>query len=131
MPSSTIEVRRTYSLADEISIVNAVHAAIVDAFQIPSRARNVILTVHQPHRFPCPPDCEDPDRFTNVNIFARPGRTLAAKRKLYKGVVDRLELLGIPGSCVLIKFHELAAENIAVRGGQALCDLDLGYPVNV
>jgi hypothetical protein len=32
---------------------------------------------------------------------------------------------------VLVRVIEQPAENFGVRGGQALCDVDVGYPVNV
>jgi 5-carboxymethyl-2-hydroxymuconate isomerase len=130
MPSTTIEVRRNYSEAEETAILEAVHGALVEAFHIPPHFRNLILVVHPPHRFLGRPDRENPDRFTNISIFVLPGRTLEAKRRLYKAIVERLEPLGIPAMCVLIKLHELPSENIAVRGGQAVCDIDLGYSLD-
>ncbi|MDQ8043712.1 MAG: hypothetical protein AAGC46_03595 [Solirubrobacteraceae bacterium] len=35
MPSTTIDVRREYTEADEAAIIDAVHAALVAAFRIP------------------------------------------------------------------------------------------------
>ena len=131
MPSSTIEVRRNYSEAEEVAILDAVHSALVEAFRIPPSYRNLTLVVHPPHRFQGRTDCPDPERVTNISIFVLPGRSLAAKRRLYAAIVERLEPLGIPRLCVLIKLHELAPENIAVRGGQAVCDVELGYPLDV
>lgn len=131
MPSSTVEVRRQYSEAEEVAILDAVHGALVEAFQIPAGFRNLTFVVHAPHRFQGRDDCPDPDRLTNISIFVLPGRSLDAKRRLYTGIVESLERLGIPRLCVLIKLHELAPENIAVRGGQAACDVELGYPLDV
>ncbi len=131
MPSTTIEVRRTYTEAEETALLEAVHAALVDAFRIPSGYRNLTLVVHAPHRFLGRLDCPDPDRLTNISIFVLPGRSVDAKRRLYAAIAERLEALGIPRLCLLIKLHELPPENIGVRGGQALCDVELGYPLNV
>ena len=131
MPSTTIEVRRHYSEAEEVAILEAVHAALVEAFQIPPSYRNLTLLVHPPHRFLGRLDCPDPERLTNISIFVLPGRSIEAKRRLYTAIVDKLEALGIPRMCVLIKLHELAPENIAVRGGQAVCDVELGYPLDI
>jgi len=131
MPSITIDIRREYSEAEEAALIEAVHAALVEAFHILPAHRNVILNVHAPHRFVGRPDCESPERLTNISIFVVAGRSRDAKRRLYKAIVERLEPLGIPPLCVLIKLHEMAAENIGVRGGQAICDVELGYPVDV
>jgi hypothetical protein len=131
MPSATIEIRCHYTPAEETQLMLAVHAAIVDAFKVSPVFRNVTLTVHAEHRFLGRTDCPAPSRLTNISIFVLPGRSLDAKRRLYGGLVARLQGLGIPPECVLVRLMELPPENFGVRGGQALCDLDLGYPVNV
>ncbi|MGZ8982312.1 MAG: tautomerase family protein [Burkholderiaceae bacterium] len=131
MPSAIIEVRHSYTPQEEVALMEAVHAAIVEAFEISPVHRNVALVVHAPHRFIGRTDCPEPERVTNVSIFLLPGRSLAAKRRLYGSLVERLETFGIPRACVLIRLHELPAENFGVRGGQALCDVDLGYPVDL
>ena len=131
MPSATIEIRSQYTPAQETMLMEAVHGSIVEAFKVSPVHRNVSLTVHAPHRFVGRTDCPDPERLTNISIFALPGRSVAAKRELYRLLVDRLRALGIPKACVLIRLHELPAENFGVRGGMPLCDVELGYPVNV
>jgi hypothetical protein len=131
MPSATIEVRRNYTQEEEIGLLEAVHASIVAAFKVSPVHRNVTLLVHPAHRFIGRTDCPDPERLTNVSIFVLPGRSIEAKRKLYQDLVARLETFGIPRACVLVRLHELPPENFAVRGGQALCDVELGYRVDV
>ena len=131
MPSATIEVRRTYTQDEEIALMDAVHDSIVEAFKISPVHRNVTLLVHAPHRFVGRTDCLTPERLTNVSIYVLPGRSLMAKRLLYRSLVERLEALGIPRECVLVRLHELPPENFGVRGGQALCDVELGYSVDV
>ena len=98
----------------------------VAAFPIP-------LPTHKQkaHRFLGRTDCPDPERLTNISIFVLPGRSVDAKRRLYQEIVGRLEAFGIPRACVLVRLNELPAENIAVRGGQAVCDVELGYSVDV
>ena len=111
--------------------MGAVHESIVEAFKISPVHRNVTLVVHAPHRLLGRTDCPAPDRVTNISIFALPGRSISAKRYLYRLLVERLEDFGIPRHCVLVRLHELKAQNFGVRGGQALCDVELGYPTNV
>jgi hypothetical protein len=131
MPSAVIEIRTAYTPEVEVQILEAVHSAIVQAFKVSPVHRNVTLVVHEPHRFLGRTDCPAPERLTNISIFVLPGRSLQAKRKLYTLLIDSLEALGIPGACILIRLHELPPENIGVRGGQPVCDVELGYPVNV
>lgn len=131
MPSAMIEVRWPYSPDEETRLMLAVHAAIVEAFQVSPVHRNVTLQVHAPHRFIGRTDCPEPERLTNISIFVLPGRSLAAKRRLYQLLVNALEPFGIPKACVLIRLHELPPENFGVRGGLPVCDVELGYPLNV
>ena len=123
MPSATIAVRRTYSPAEEMALMNAIQSALVEAFDVPLHDTNIILTVHEAHRFMCPPDRDDPNRYTNITIVGHASRPLEAKRRLYRAIIDNLERLGVPRNCVLIQLHELPAHDIAVRGGQPLSDI--------
>ena len=131
MPSAIVEVRRSYSPEQEAYLLESVHDAIVQAFKVSPVHRNVTLVVHEPHRFLGRTDCATPEWLTNVSIFLLPGRSLEAKRRLYRLITDAFAVAGIPPNCVLIRLHELPAENFGVRGGQALCDVELGYSVDV
>lgn len=132
MPSAVVEVRRPYSPEQEQRLLQGVHDAIVQAFQVSPVHRNVTLVVHPPQRFLGRTDCPEPDALTNITLYVLPGRSVDAKRRLYQLLVQHLQAtLGVPPACVLIRLVELPPENLGVRGGQALCDVVLGYPVNV
>ena len=131
MPSVMIEVRRQYTPQEEAALIEAVHAALREAFKIKPDDRHVRLVVHEPHRYACPPGREKPDYSTHVSIDAFSGRSREAKRALYRAIVANLEPLGIPPSHVLIVLREIARENYGIRGGQAACDVDLGFVVEV
>lgn len=131
MPSVLIEVRRRYNAAQEVAIMEAVHSALVEAFKILPHDKNVRLIAHEPHRFMYPPDRDKPDRYIHISIDAFAGRSLEAKRNLYKTIVDRLEPLGIPKNNVKILLREIPKEDWGIRGGQAACDVDLGYKLDV
>jgi len=126
-----IEVRKQYTPDQETAIMEAVHSALQDAFRIISGDRNVRLLAHEPHRFACPPAREKPDVYTHISIDAFAGRSLEAKRNLYKAIVNNLEPLGIPEDHVKILLREIPQENWGIRGGQAACDVDLGFKVEV
>ena len=131
MPSVLIEIRQKYSTEIESGIMEAVHSALRDCFKILPGDRNVRLIVHEPHRFECPPDREKPEFYTHVSIDCFAGRSIEAKRKLYKLIVTNLESFGIPNDHVKIMLREITAENWGIRGGFAACDIDLGFEVKV
>lgn len=131
MPSVLIEVRQQYPAEIETGIMEAVHSALRAAFKILPGDRNVRLLVHEPHRFQCPPDREQPEYYTHISIDCFAGRSLEAKRMLYKMIVDNLSKYGIPANSVKIMLREISAENWGIRGGQAACDVELGFEVKV
>ena len=131
MPSVLIEVRQQYSAEIESGIMEAVHSALREAFKILPGDRNVRLVAHAPHRFECPPDRDKPEYYTHISIDCFAGRSIEAKRLLYKSIVNNLSRYGIPTNHVKILLREITAENWGIRGGQAACDVELGFEVNV
>lgn len=130
MPVVMIEVRRDYAQAEEVALLDAVHAAMVDALKIPVDDKIMRLQAHAPHRFACPPGLAQPDRYTLVSIDLFSGRSLDAKRRLYAGIVARLAPLGIPADHVQVRLREIAPENWGL-GGRAGSDIDLGFKIDV
>ena len=131
MPGTLIEIRRQYSMEEEIGIIEAVHCALVSAFKIPAGDKTIRLSVHLPHRFAVPPDRTKPENYTLISIDAFSGRSIQAKRNLYHEIVSNLEPFGIPKDHVLIVLRESVSENWGVRGGKAACDVDLGFNVRI
>jgi phenylpyruvate tautomerase PptA (4-oxalocrotonate tautomerase family) len=131
MPSALIEVRQEYPKEVEVGIMEAVHSALRECFKIMPHDRNIRLLVHKPHRFECPPDREKPEFYTHISIDCFAGRSLDAKRSLYRTIVNNLNRFGIPKDHVKIMLREITPENWGIRGGQAACDVDLGFKVDV
>ncbi len=131
MPSVLIEVRQKYPAEVESGIMEAVHSALREAFKILPGDRNVRLIVHEPHRFECPPDREKQEYYTHISIDCFAGRSVEAKRSLYKAIVNNLSQYGIPANNIKIMLREVTAENWGIRGGQAACDVELGFEVKV
>ncbi len=131
MPSTLIEVRRPYRQSEEVAIIDAVHDALVAAFHIPADDKHVRLVSHEPHRFSHSPGLAQPELYTLVTIDCFSGRSVEAKRDLYRQIVNRLEALGIPPNHVTILVRDSPLQNWGIRGGQAACDIDLGFNVNV
>jgi phenylpyruvate tautomerase PptA (4-oxalocrotonate tautomerase family) len=131
VPSVLIEIRRAIPAEEECRLMEAVHSALREAFKILPGDRNVRLIVHDPHRFACPPERSHPELYTHISIDAFAGRSLDAKRALYRGIVEKLEVLGIPTDHVKILLSEFPKENWGIRGGQAGCDVELGFKTDV
>ena len=131
MPSVLIEVRQHYSSEREAALIDAVHSALREAFKILPEDKNVRLLVHEPHRFACPPDRPKPELYTHISIDAFAGRSLEAKRNLYQAIVRNLEACGIPRDHVKILLREIPRENWGLSGGQAGCDIELGFEIEV
>lgn len=125
-----IEVRKNYSIGEQSALVEAVHESLVNAFKIKSLDKTIRLLNHQPHCFSCPPSLSKPECFTLITIDAFSGRSTQTKRILYKEIIGRLEQLGIPADHILILLRETMRENWGIRGGQAACDVKLGYQLN-
>ncbi len=131
MPSVLIEVRQQYPSEREVALIDAVHGALLEAFKILPEDKNVRLLVHEPHRFACPPDRTKPELYTHISIDAFAGRSLEAKRNLYQAIVRNLEACGIPRDHVKILLREIPRENWGLAGGQAGCDIELGFKIEV
>jgi phenylpyruvate tautomerase PptA (4-oxalocrotonate tautomerase family) len=129
MPSTTVEVLREYSPDEESAIVEAVHAALIEALEIPEGDRTVRLLVHEPHRFAIPPDRDD--RYTLVSVDLFEGRSIDAKRNLYRALVANLGRLGIPGDHIKVLLREIPPQNWGIRGGQPASEVDVGFKIDV
>ena len=96
MPSTLIEVRRPYAPEREVAIMDAVHEALVAAFRIPREDRFIRFATFEPHRMVNGLDQGTADEYTRVTTDCFTGRSIEAKRELYREVVERLEALGVP-----------------------------------
>ncbi len=102
MPAILIEVRKDYNEEEGMKVINAVHSAMVSAFQIPAEDKTIRLLVHPPHRFAVSPTKTEPELYTLISIDAFTGRSIDAKRKLFSEIVKNLSELGIPKDHILI-----------------------------
>ena len=130
LPSTLIEVRRRYTAQQEIAIIDAVHESLVAAFKIPREDRVIRLATFEPQRMVNGLEEGQADAYTRVTIDCFAGRSIDAKRNLYREIVERLEPHGIPHDSVSILLRESAVENWGA-GGRAASDVDLGFEVNV
>ena len=129
MPLVKIETRRGLTAEQKQLALDAVHDALVAAFRIPEADRHQRIVEYEPEDFEIPPGKSE--RYMIIEIDAFAGRSIDAKRRLYKEVVAGLGIAGIAPEDILILVRDAARENWGVRGGQAGSDVDLGFDIEV
>ena len=129
MPLAKIEVRKSRP-ADEIAdIIEAVYQAQREALKVPEGDRQIRYFEHKPEHFAVPPG--KTENYTLVEIALFPGRSLEAKRNLYKSIVRRFGDLGIDQTDILIVLNEPPLDNWGIKGGSPASEVDIGFKLNV
>ena len=129
MPLAQIETRRPWAPEQVAALMEAVDQAQREALQLPEGDRQIRYVEHRPEHFSVPPG--KTENYTLVVIQMFPGRTLAAKRALYQGIVQRFGALGIGPADILIVLQEPPLDNWGVRGGVPASEVDLGFKLDV
>jgi phenylpyruvate tautomerase PptA (4-oxalocrotonate tautomerase family) len=131
MPLVKIEIYEGKSLEYKAAILDGVHRALVTAFKILEDDRNQRLYELIPAHFERR-TAKYSDNFTIIEITAFKGRSLNAKKSLYREIVKNLaEKPCIKPSDVLIVINEPPLENWGVSGGRPASEVDLGFDINV
>ena len=129
MPLVRIEILEGRSVNERRQLLQAVHDALVEAFEIPDEDRTQRIVEYDPINFEIPPGKSE--RYTLIEITAFPGRSRTAKATLYEAIVRRLGKLGIDAADVSVVIHEPVMENWGIRGGRPADEVDLGYRLDV
>ena len=129
MPLVTISVLSGRTVSEKQALSGAIHDALIEAFKIPADDYNHRIAEYDAANFLRPPGKSD--RYVLVEMTVFPGRSAAAKANLYKGIVDRLERLGIPRFDVLIVLNEPPMANWGVRGGLPGDSVDIGFKLTI
>lgn len=128
MPIAHVHILRGRPIAQRKAILDGLHAALVEAFQIPDSDRTQILHEHDPENF----ELERGPDFTLIELTIFPGRSVGAKRLLYTAVVRNLEQCpGIPREKILVVLHALALTAWGIRGGRPASEVDIALRLNV
>ena len=129
MPDVLAEVRKGWIADGGSRFLDAIHAGIVEALHTPEDDKVLRLVQHPPEDFAIPGSAGE--RYSHIEITMFAGRTLAAKRALYRAIVRNLERFGVPPDDVKIILIEVSPESVGMRGGIAACALDIGYAIKV
>jgi Tautomerase enzyme len=129
MPDILAEVRGSWLKGKQTAFLDAVHQAVVQALGTPNDEPLARLIEHPAGSYLKPRSAGE--RFTRIEIVLFEGRSLDAKRELYRTVVENLCSFDIPPADVKVVLLETTPQNVGFRGGQAACDVDIGYSIQV
>jgi phenylpyruvate tautomerase PptA (4-oxalocrotonate tautomerase family) len=128
MPSTRI-VTGSWARGSERKVIEAVQSALVSALKLPEKDRDVVIdTYDETSRIVMTGRSQ---RYTRVEVTLFAGRSMEAKRELYRAVVANLAGLGVPETEVKTILIEVPTENWGLRGGYPASELDLGFKIDV
>jgi phenylpyruvate tautomerase PptA (4-oxalocrotonate tautomerase family) len=129
MPLAKIEVRRSRPALEVAALIEAVYQAQREALKVPEGDRQIRYIEHKPEHFAVPPGKTENYTFVEITLF--PGRSLDAKRTLYRSIVRRSGEFGIAPSDIFIVLNEPPLDNWGIRGGVPASEVDIGFKLDV
>jgi phenylpyruvate tautomerase PptA (4-oxalocrotonate tautomerase family) len=129
MPLAKIEVRRSRPASEVKALIDAVYQAQREALKVPEGDRQIRYIEHKAEHFAVPPG--KTENYTLVEITLFPGRSLDAKRILYRSIVRRFGELGIAPTDIFIVLNEPPLDNWGIRGGVPASEVDIGFKLTV
>lgn len=127
MPLVKIEIRKGKSKEYKKALLDGVHPALVQSIRIQDYDRKQRLYELDADNFEAPSG-----DITIVEITMFKGRSIKAKKQLFRAIVDNLaENPGIKGDDIIIVLHEPPLENWGIRGGKPACEVDIGFKIDV
>lgn len=93
MPLAQTEVRKEWPAHRVQAIIESVYKAQLEALQLPASDRQIRYTAHKPECFHVPPGKSENYTLVQITMFA--GRSIEAKRNLYRLIVSNLGAVGI------------------------------------
>src|SRR5258706_1391632 len=115
MPNVLVETRGGWLGAKRTALLDAIHAATVEALHIPADALVLRLVEHPMECFGVPDGAAE--RYTHIVIQMVAGRSLSAKRALYQAIVRNLGPFGVPPDYVRIILNDIPPENLGMADG--------------
>lgn len=129
MPLVSIDIRKGRTPAEKEQLIEALHAAFIEGLKILEHDRKYRLREYAPEDFCIPPGKSH--RYVVVEATIFPGRSLEAKRRLYRAIVRNFGGLGIAPDDIFIVLHEPPMENFGISGGLPASDVKLEFEVRV
>jgi hypothetical protein len=127
MPDVLIEVRGDWLKERKVDFTDAIENGIAASLRTPKDDKILRLIEHPPENFSIPRWAGE--HFTHIEITMFKGRSLDVKRTLYRTIIKNLEPFGVPPNDVKIILIEVLPSEVGMRGGEAACDLAIGYEI--
>jgi phenylpyruvate tautomerase PptA (4-oxalocrotonate tautomerase family) len=102
---------------------------MLSAIKIPEWDRDIVVDLYDRTRRIVPTGSSE--RFTRIEIELFSGRSIEAKRDLYRSIVEKLAGLGIPELETKIILIEVPMQNWGLRGGLPASEIEISFKVNV
>ena len=129
-PLIKVEIVEGKSEAYKKALMDGVHDALVEAIKIPDHDRFQRLYELDKSSFEFPENKTDKVTLIEITLFR--GRSIEAKKELYRLITDKLsENPGIHGNDIVIVLLEPPLENWGIRGGKPASEVDLGFNIKV
>ena len=125
MPSTRIETRKGWLGDRRLELIEAVQRALVAHLKIPESDRSVRLLEYEADSF-----IGTSEKVTEIEVTLFAGRSIEAKRNLYKGLVDELAAFGLAPNEIKVMLIEVPRENWGLRGMPG-SEVQLGFKVEV
>lgn len=129
MPVTLIELSKQWPMDEKSRLVEFVHQSLVEILKIPEHDRLIRIVEHAPGNFYSPLNCSNNYVIFQIQMF--PGRGIDTKRMLYQKLCHGMEAFGVPARDTRVVIQDVPMENWGIRGGQAGCDVVLGFNSNV
>ena len=118
-----------WAVGSEIELMEAVQSALVSAFKIPDRGRDILLDIYDENRRLVSHGYSD--RYTRIEIVGITARSVGAKRLLFKTIAANLESAGVPRDEIRIFLIEPPPESWGVNGGLLASEVNFGFKIDV
>ncbi len=126
MPFSRITTN--FLLEDEKEFIDSFQEVMMNVLKIPEDDRQIVLE-QKTKGFYQPTNSSGKYIIIEIKMFA--GRSLNAKKKLFKELFALANSLGVVDSNMNVILEDIEKENWGIRGGQPASEVDLGFNTNV
>lgn len=128
MPATRIDTRKGWIGPRRAELLEALQRALLTGLIIPEQDRCITLTEHDGDCFMVPPN--KGAAYMVIEIILFQGRSINAKRRLYRAIADEMRAFGAAETDIKIVLVEVAVENWGL-GGLPASEIELGFEINV
>jgi phenylpyruvate tautomerase PptA (4-oxalocrotonate tautomerase family) len=129
MPIVKLSMIEGRTVDEKHTVIECIHSSLIESFKIPEDDKNFRVIEFKKEDYILPPDKSDKYVLIEITIF--PGRTIEAKRLLYRKIVENLKDVGIDSNDIFIILYEEPLDNWGIRGGYPASEIDLGFNLKV